>query len=622
VGKKIEAASPEPRVYRQREEFEYIVIGSGAGGGPVAANLAKAGRRVLLLEAGGDANNPGSRFKYSVPGSNARLDPELGWIYWVNSRAKQKDRDKQHFYVPGKGLYYPRGTSLGGSTTVNAMIALYPDNSDWDAIAKITGDRSWESTAMRSYFERLENARYIKPRQNNSERHGFKGWLPLEMTGAKKNLFKDKWLTQYVVSRVRNETNGARFEEAAKKGEEFDIDPNDWSFVCRKGTGLAEPPRTADNGARSGPRQLLLDTAAQLPDKLTIRTDCLATRLLFDDSRKNRITGVEYLEGPHLYNASWLADQFSSRPGVKRHVFATREVILAAGAFNSPQLLMLSGIGPEAELKKHGIPVRVRLEGVGKNLQDRLETGVVCKLPFEPNLYKGCTWGEEDDPCLIEFETGTPDGAYRSRLSRQMYIIKKSSADRQVPNLVIFGFTGRFRGYYHPTRMPPSGKDEFTWFTLSGHTNNTGGIVTLKSASPRDTPEINFNNFEDGTDTGGADLEALLNGVKMARKLAAGGADGAAEGEISPGPNCETDDALKQFIKNEAWGHHASCSNKIGRAEDPLAVVDSRFRVHQTHGLRIVDASVFPRIPGLFIAVPIYMIAEKASDVILADSAK
>lgn len=142
----------------------------------------------------------------------------------------------------------------------------------------------------------------------------------------------------------------------------------------------------------------------------------------------------------------------------------------------------------------------------------------------------------------------------------------------------------------------------------------------MKSASPRDTPEINFNNFEDGTDTRGADLEALLNGVKMARRLAAGGADGAAEGEISPGPDCETDNALRTFIKNEAWGHHASCSNKMGPPSDPMAVVDGQFRVHRTKGLRVVDASVFPKIPGLFIVVPIYMIAEKASDVILADA--
>jgi choline dehydrogenase len=606
------------------EEYEYIVIGTGAGGGPVAANLARAGRRVLALEAGGRGDNPRSLFEYAVPGSDPRKDPELGWYYWVNSRASQEARIRQHFYVPTRGLYYPRGTSVGGSTTVNAMIALYPDNADWDAIAELTGDSSWNSSEMRTYFERLENVRYERPQPGNPERRGFNGWLPMEAVGTRNNLFKDKRLTKYVVSRIKGEPNGRLFEIAAKNDEDFHVDPNDWTFVNRRGTGLADPPRTADNGARRGSRELLLDTERQFPQHLKIKTDCLAIRLLFNAVHRHRVIGVEYQEGPQLYGASLLAEEFASRKGYPHQAMATREVIVAAGAFNSPQLLMLSGIGPKADLEKLRIPVRLDLPGVGKNLQDRLETGVVCKLPFEPNIYQGCTWGADGDPCKAEFDTQAPGGMYRSRIARQMYIIARSDRGRDIPNLVIFGFTGTFRGYYHPTHLPPEvpalPRGAFTWFTLSGHTRNTAGTVKLKSADPRETPEINFNNFEDGNDAQGEDLEALLHGVKMARRLAAGGADGPARGEISPGPGCVSDDDLRQFIKDEAWGHHCSCTNKMGRPEDPMAVVDSRFRVHGIERLRIVDASVFPRIPGLFIAVPIYMIAEKASDVILADA--
>jgi choline dehydrogenase len=203
-----------------------------------------------------------------------------------------------------------------------------------------------------------------------------------------------------------------------------------------------------------------------------------------------------------------------------------------------------------------------------------------------------------------------------------MYIIKRSGPEGEVkvPNLCLFGIDSNFRGYWHPDYQPVVGKDEFTWFTLVGHTQNTGGTVALKSVSPRETLEINFNFFEDGTDTDGEDLKALLNGVKMSRKLAAAGRDGPAEGEISPGPDYKTDDQLSEFCKNEAWGHHASCTNKMGPSSDRWAVVDSRFRVHGTKGLRVVDASVFPRIPGLFLAIPTYMIAEKASDTILEDA--
>jgi hypothetical protein len=107
------------------------------------------------------------------------------------------------------------------------LITLYPDNGDWDAIAKLTGDGSWDSRAMRMYFERLERARYVKPQSGNPARHGFNGWLPLETVGTKNDLFKDKWLTQYVVSRVRAEENGELFEEAARSDSDFQLDPND-----------------------------------------------------------------------------------------------------------------------------------------------------------------------------------------------------------------------------------------------------------------------------------------------------------------------------------------------------------------------------------------------------------
>jgi choline dehydrogenase len=280
-----------PRRAERRDAFEYIVIGSGAGGGPVAANLAKAGKRVLVLEAGGDGDNPKSRFRYAVPGAGARSDPELAWAFWVNSRAREEDRERQHFHVPGKGLYYPRGSTLGGSTAINSLIALCPHNEDWDSIADATGDRSWEAGAMRGWFERLERARHVEPEPGNPGRHGFDGWLPTEQVGTRNNLFKDARLTDYIVSRLAGEENGALLAEAAARGEDFRIDPNDWRFLSERRTGLVDIPRSTENGARRSTRELLLETRASHPGLLEIRTDCLATRLLFDEEDATRVVG-------------------------------------------------------------------------------------------------------------------------------------------------------------------------------------------------------------------------------------------------------------------------------------------------------------------------------------------
>jgi choline dehydrogenase len=160
----------------------------------------------------------------------------------------------------------------------------------------------------------------------------------------------------------------------------------------------------------------------------------------------------------------------------------------------------------------------------------------------------------------------------------------------------------------------------FTWAILKAHTFNRAGSVLLRSADPRDPPDIRFRYFDEGDDTAGEDLDAVVTGIGVARSIMAGLADDVAE-EIAPGAEVETQDELRTFVRDNAWGHHASCTCAIGPADDPRAVVGSDFRVHGTRGLRVVDASVFPRIPGFFIVTAIYMAAEKASAAILADAA-
>jgi choline dehydrogenase len=188
------------------------------------------------------------------------------------------------------------------------------------------------------------------------------------------------------------------------------------------------------------------------------------------------------------------------------------------------------------------------------------------------------------------------------------------------PDLYIFGLPGTFKGYVPGYSASfERYRDRFTWAILKAHTNNTAGRVTLRSKSPLDTPQVEFHYFSEGNDEKQADLDAVMNGVSFVRDMNQHLGALIAEEEW-PGSLGDTPEKLRQFIQNEAWGHHASCTNKIGADNDPMAVLDSRFKVRNTQGLRVVDASVFPKIPGYFIVSAVYMISEKASDVILADA--
>jgi choline dehydrogenase-like flavoprotein len=202
-------------------------------------------------------------------------------------------------------------------------------------------------------------------------------------------------------------------------------------------------------------------------------------------------------------------------------------------------------------------------------------------------------------------------------------MITRSAADRRLPDLFVLVLLGHFQGYY-PTYSAeiPKNLNCLTWTILKAHTNNRAGEVTLASADPRDMPSVNFRYFEEGGDTGGEDLDSVVEGVKLVRSMASSlKRKGLISAEELPGDDVRSAADLKQFVRNNAWGHHASCTCHIG-PRDKGGVLSSDFRVHGTRGLRVVDASVFPRIPGFFIASAVYMIGEKAADVILRDGAR
>ncbi len=586
---------------------------------------------MLLLEAGGDPHElsgsdslePDANrlpMDYDVPAFHAYSSENtaLSWDFFVRHYADEEQQRLDAKYRPQLGgVLYPRAGTLGGCSAHNAMIFVYPHNDDWNEIADLTGDPSWRPDRMRRYFERLERCNHRPVRRwlakfgLNPTRHGWDGWLTTERA-LPLSLLADAPLRKTIFD--------AAFEAFKEDGRklkdirwflESGLDANDWRLVRDNSTGIKYLPLTTDNHARGGTRERVLDVARRHPDRLKIMLNTLVTRVIFDEN--NRALGVEYLQGERLYRAH---ANPTAEGGLPAAVYASCEVILAGGAFNTPQLLMLSGIGPSAEMERHNIPVRAHLRGVGQNLQDRYEISVVNRMSFKDwAAFKGAAF-REGDPQFQDWKNRRR-GIYTTNGSL-LTLFRRSPVANQLPDLFCMSVLGRFVGYYPSySRDYSENLNYLTWVVLKAHTRNRTGTVTLRSADPRDKPLIDFNYFGQGGDQ---DITAVVDGIRFVRRLSQNLKDqGLIAEEELPGKGCETDQQLGDFIRANAWGHHASCTCAIG-PEEENGVLDSSFRVHRTKGLRVVDASVFPKIPGFFIASSIYMIGEKAADTILAQN--
>lgn len=604
--------------WRTQARHDFIVVGSGAGGGPLAANLVEAGFSVLLLEAGDDHACP----YYDVPimQAHASEDAAMRWDFFVRHYADETRQRRDPKYLPQQqGVLYPRGATLGGSTAVSALVTLYPHNADWDYLAKLTGDPDWSAEAMRARFQRLEAWRGPDPdsanpaRPGDASRHGFDGWL--KITRARPDLAgREPWFLD-IINAIEAES---RATYATPEAAILPNDPNDWRFGSTGGEGMSFIPVAVDNGRRNGARERILAARQAHPERLDIRHHALAAHILFDG---DRAVGVTCLGGAHLYEADPQAAQ-AHGPGSPFEIYARREVIVAGGAFNTPQLLKLSGIGPREELERLGLPVRLDRPGVGANLQDRYEVGVVHRTLHDYPVFAGAALDVHgrDGAADRLFQEWLADrgGPYSTNGSLAAFIARSSVAEGE-PDLIVFALPIDFHGYYPGYAAESAGKhDRLTFVVLKGHTRNRAGSVRLASTDPRVRPIIDFAYFEEGSDDQTRDLKGVVDGVRIARRIASRLTGMIAE-ELIPGPQAEGQAALEQFVRDQAWGHHASCTCAIGADDDPMAVLDKDFRVRGVQGLRVVDASVFPRIPGLFIASAVYMVSERASDVIIAD---